>query len=430
MKKWTFLPAFVCSLAGFGCPLTTQASSPGAPSSPPGPYAATLAIVEKALIQADVPALARMYQAPNDPVSRVLAAMVLERIHFNLEKSSEDARVCERNLIDSKPEVAFFCAKFANGNLRLSQGSAKADAAELDIIHRFEGKVAPARLEQMRSYLASQAGTPQLELVMPSHSFSIPVHRSLAQANLPAVEVESGGKKTWLLVDTGSSALTLDEDSARKLGVAMVDRTGKVGGFLSHDIPVRYGTLARLGIGELTLLNVPVTVVPADHRLLGMDILRRLGAFRLTESSLVVGDSSDGDGACREPMLVSSDVWGNQLRVVTALSIDGQLRTALIDSGTSHYLAADQHALDELHSSPGRRLRVRDMGAHQHAARVSRATADIDISGQPFTVTFDVFKQASLPRHYLLGGGALRYMDFLFDFNNRHTCLLIHPDRH
>lgn len=429
MRKWILPMAFVCSLATVGWPVAADASRPGMSSSLAVPDAATMQIVEQALAQADVPTLARLYQTTNDPVSRVLAAMALERIHFNLEKSSDDARLCEHSLIDSKPEVAFFCAKFANGNLRLSQGSRKADAAELDIIRRFEGKLEPVRLEQIRSYVASQAGIPQLEVVMPSHSFSIPVHRSLAQGNLPAVEVESDGQKTWLLVDTGSSALTLDEDTARKLGVAMLDRSGKTGGLLSHDIPVRYGTLARLSIGELTLLNVPVTVAPGNHRLLGMDILRRLGAFRLTGSALVVGDSTDGDGVCREPMLISSDLWGNHLRVVTALSIDGQLRTALIDSGASHYLAADQHALDELHSSPGRRIRVRDMSARQHAARISRATADVDISGQPFTVTFDVFKEASLPWHYILGGGALRYMDFRFDFNTRHTCLLIRHDQ-
>lgn len=80
MKKWTFLSAVACGLAGLGCLPATHASGPGTPSSPSGSDAATLAIVEKALNQADVPALARMYQASNDPVSRVLAAMTLERI--------------------------------------------------------------------------------------------------------------------------------------------------------------------------------------------------------------------------------------------------------------------------------------------------------------------------------------------------------------
>lgn len=430
MKTWKLLAGFACSLAGLSSPLTAHPAAQGSSSSLVISDSAAMLTVENALAQADVPTLAHLYQTSADPVHRVLAAMALERIHFNLDKSSDDARLCERSLIDSKPEVAFFCAKVANGNLRLSQGESRANADELDIVRRFTGKLPKAQLEQVQSYVAVHAADPALQVVMPSHSFSIPVKRNLGQNNLPSVEVESHGRKSWLLIDTGSSVLTLDEDTARNLGVAMIDRTGKTSGFLSHGTPIRYGTLPKLNIGELTLLNVPVTVTSGRHRLIGMDILRRLGVFRLGESALAVGEDSSAAESCKEPMLVSSDVWGNELRVVAALSIDGSLRTTLLDSGTNYYLAADQHALDELHSSPGRRVKVRDISAHQHAARVSRATADVNISGQPFTVTFDVFKEASLPWHYILGSTALNYMDFYFNFKTRHTCLLLHHDLH
>ncbi len=430
MKTWMFLAAFAGSLAGICWPLNAHPARRGSPPSVTASDVAAMLKVEHALAEADVPALARMYQTSNDPAHRVLAAMALERIHFNLDKSSEDARLCERSLIDSQPEVAFFCAKLANGNLRLSRGASQANADELDMLRRFAGKLPQAQLDQMKSYVASHAEDPELQVVMPSHSFSIPVHRSLGQGKLPSVEAESRGRKTWLLIDTGSSALTLDEDTARELGVAMLGRTGKASGFLSRDIPIRYGTLARLDIGELTLLNVPVTITPGSHRLIGIDLLLRLGEFRLSETAITVGESADRDPACREPMLIASDPWGNGLRVVAAVSIDGHWRTTLLDSGSSSYLAADQYALDELHSNPGSRTNLRDMSAHQHAARVSRATADVDIAGQPFTVTFDVFKEASLPWHYILGSTALNYMDFYFNFRTRHSCLLLRPDRH
>jgi hypothetical protein len=41
-------------------------------------------------------------------------------------------------------------------------------------------------------------------------------------------------------------------------------------------------------------------------------------------------------------------------------------------------------------------------------------------------VTFAVFKDADLPWDYILGAGALDDMDFYFDFDHRHTCLLLH----
>ncbi|MEO6798808.1 MAG: retropepsin-like aspartic protease [Rhodanobacter sp.] len=424
------LTTFVCGVIATSLPLSAHPDGPENRASTLTGDAAVMLAVDRALAEADVPTLARMYQTSADPVSHVLAAMALERIHLNLDKSSEDARLCERGLIDSKPEVAFFCAKFANGNLRLSRGASQANADELDIVRRFAGKLPRVWLDQLKNFVAEHAAGPQLQVLMPSHSFNIPVVHSLAHGNLPIVEAETHGKKTWLLVDTGSSTLTLDEAAARDLGVAMLDRTGKTGGFLSRDVPVRYGTLDELRIGELTLLNVPVAVTAGNHRLIGIDILRQLGEFRLAEKSITVGESMEGSSACKEPMLVASNLWGTGLRVVSALSIDGQLRTTLLDSGSSQYLAADQHTLDELHSSPRSRMKISDIGEYQHAARVSRATADVDISGQPFSVTFEVFKDASLPWHYVLGSGALPYMDFYFNFHTRHTCLVLHHDLH
>ncbi|MHB1059254.1 MAG: retropepsin-like aspartic protease [Rhodanobacter sp.] len=383
--------------------------------------------VEQALARADVPVLARMYQTSTDPVTRVLAAMALERIHFNLGKSSEDARICERSLIDSKPDIAFFCARFANGNLRLSRGAKLADADELDIARRFAGKVPDTELDRLRSHVAAHAAIPGMQVIEPSVPFSIPVERSLANGKLPTVEVESHGRKARLIVDTGSSTLTLDQDTARELGVRMLNRPGKTSGLLSRDIPVSYGMLDELGIGAVTMRNVPVAVIPAPRRLIGIDILRQLGAFRLGEKAIAVGNI---DATCKEPMLVASDVWGNHLRMIAALPIDGQTRATLIDSGTSAWLSGDQNTLGQLHTHSAARMAIHDMGPRRHAARVSQATVDVDISGQPFTIGFEIFKDASLPWHYILGSGALPYMDFYFDFDNRHACLLLHDHPH
>jgi len=167
-----------------------------------------------------------------------------------------------------------------------------------------------------------------------------------------------------------------------------------------------------------------VTVTPSQRRLIGIDILRQLGTFRLGDKALTAG-KVDGD-TCNEPMLVASDLWGNQLHLVAALSIDGQLRTTLLDSGANSWLSGDRSTIDQLHTRHASRVTIRDMGPRQHAARVSEATADVEISGQPFTVTFKVYKDAGLPWHYILGSGALQFMDFHVDFDTRHTCLLLH----
>lgn len=427
MKKRMLLATFASALGMLASPLTARAA---AEKTSPGVDAMVLPTVERALSQADVPVLARMYQTSTDPVTRVLAAMALERIHFNLEKSSEDARICERSLVDSKPGIAFFCARFANGNLRLSGAVRQADADELDIARRFAGKVPEAELDHLRSHAAAHAGVPDMQVIKPSTPFSIPVERSLASGRVPRVEIESHGRKAWLIVDTGTSRLTLDQDMAHDLGVRMLNRSGKTSGLLSSDIPVSYGMLDEIRIGAVTMRNVPVAVLPGTKRLIGIDILRQLGVFRLSEKAITVGTIGAAGGSCKEPMLIASNVWGNGLHVVAALSIDGQQRTTLLDSGSGAWLSGDQSTFDQLHTRGAARMTIRDMGPHQHAARVSQATADIDISGQPFTISFEVFKDASLPWHYILGSSALQYMDFYFDFETRHTCLLLHDNLH
>ncbi|MBV8157389.1 MAG: hypothetical protein JO278_07015, partial [Dyella sp.] len=122
-------------------------------------------------------------------------------------------------------------------------------------------------------------------------------------------------------------------------------------------------------------------------------------------------------------------VWANSLRAVTNLSINGTPRTTLLDSGSAFYLNGNQAAMDEVKAIYNRRMRIRDVGA-THAARVSQATAEVIVSGQPIQMTFGVFRDADLPWSYILGSGSLGDMDFFFDFDRRHTCVLVHDNLH
>ena len=429
MRTWICLPMLVAGVAIAALPLSAMANDV-TKNGPAANASALLMTVDTAVTEGDVPKLVQMYGTSKDPVARVLAAMALERIHFNLEKSSEDARICERSLIDSQPRVAFFCARFANGNLRLLDGPKQADAAELDIAKRFADRIAQPEIESLKNYASSRKEMPQLNVETPSTGLLIPVERTLGTRMRPTIEIQSHGMKTRFVVSTGSSSITLDPYSAKELGVRMLDRSGMTNGFMSRNIPVSYGVLDELTIGDITVTNAPVAVVAGRKKLIGMDLLRHFGSFRLSEKSLEIYGDGQPRPTCKEPMLLASDVWGNHLRILAALPIDGSLRTTLIDSGSSAWLTGDQSALDQLHTRRSRRINLRDMGSKRHIARVSQATAAVDIAGRTFDVTFEVFKDASSPWHYALGSGALKYMDFYFDFSGRHTCLLLHDDLH
>jgi len=418
VKSW--LARGLLAVLGSGAAVAGTAPEP-APSAPADPRV----VVTQSLLLADVPTLAAIYRQSPDPVSRVLAAMALERIHFDLDKADEDARLCERELFASRPGIALFCARFANGNLRLAQGEGVAAAAELDIARRFAGRVPQAELDGMRRYVEERRARPPLRLQRPEAGFDIPLEHPVHD-NRGAIEVEANGGKARLTVDTGASFLAMDADTARRLGVRMLGRSGQANGFLSRGVPVEYGVLDRLGFAGVVVENAPVEVLPGHARLIGIDVLRHLGTFRLTRDRIHVYGKAEPRPACQEPMLVASDVWGNDIRVVAALPIEGTLRTTLLDSGSSFYLSGDQTALGQLHATYTHRIGLGDIGPRRHAARVNEATAEVVISGQPIRMTFGVFKDARMRWDYVLGSGALDDMDFYFDFGGRHTCMLLH----
>jgi clan AA aspartic protease (TIGR02281 family) len=383
--------------------------------------------VRQAVATADVPTLAGLYRHPPDAAARALAAMGLERIHYNLAQSSADAQLCERALFESRPGVAYFCAVFDNGNLRLEKGRAVADAAEAAIAERFAGRVPKSRLDRLRKYAQVHAGEAPVGIEMPDHDVTLPLQHAPGD-DRGALEVSANGAKARLVMDTGTGDIVLDPATARRLGVRMSGHGHYTNGMLSRDVAFETGTLDSLAIGPITLHHVPVSVGHSRSRLIGLDLLRMLGTFRIARNTLTVYRTPAHRPACEQPLLISSGPWGDSVRATVALSIQGKLQTALIDSGSAFYLSADGPAMQELTTIYAHRLRLHDIGPRTHAARVGQATARVVISGQPIEMTFGVFKDASLPWHYVLGSGALDDMDFYFDFQGRHSCQLLHAD--
>lgn len=319
----------------------------------------------------------------------------------------------------------FFCARFANGNLRLSGHEHAADLDELNIIRRFTGKVSPNALDGMRRYVVRQRKLPTLHVQRPSGTHVIALSK-YAHSNIGTITLTANGTSLRLKIDTGSSGITLDATWARKLGVRMINRSTTGRGPVSHNIHARHGVLDQVSLGGITVKNAPVIVIPGRHRLIGMDILRHLGAFRLGKHEFTVYGPNAKRPVCRQPMLVGSDVWGHKIHVVTALSVNGTLHTVLVDSGTSFYFSGSRAAMHELKSGRNGRLAIHDMGSGKHHTRVNRATAVITVAGQPIRIAMPIFKDVRLPWNYIIGSGALRDMDFYFDFDNHHVCMLVH----
>lgn len=385
--------------------------------------------MQKAVAAADVPALAELYRHPPDAAARVLAAMGLERIHYNLDQSSADAQLCERTLIDSHPRLAYFCAVFDNGNLRLRKGHAVADAAETAIARRFAGRMPAPRLDHLRDYARARAGEAAFSADLPGDDFTLPLEHAPGD-NRGALEVTANGKRARLVVDTGAGDLVLDAGTAKRLGVRMLDRGSHANGMLSRAVAFEAGVLDKLVVGPIVLHHVPVSVGPGRARLIGLDVLKALGTFRIARNAITVYRTPDRRPACDQPLLIASGPWGNSIRATVALPVNGDLHTVLIDSGSVFYLSGDEATARELATIYAHRRRLRDIGSRSHAARVGQTTARVVVSGQPIDMTFGVFEDAALSWSYVLGSGALGDMDFYFDFAGRHSCQLLHANLH
>ncbi|MDR3446762.1 MULTISPECIES: retropepsin-like aspartic protease [unclassified Dyella] len=435
MKSWALLGLAALATATMGTSQAATNATPAPATSTATPDPATLTAeqavraVNAAIAKADVPAMAAMYQQNPDPAAHVLAAMALERIHYNLDKATEDARLCEKELIATQPMVALYCARFASGNMRLAQGRKAADAEELDIVKRFAGRVPQNELDRMTSYAATQRDIPPFHLGKPEGDFTLPLLKAAYDQRGAVMLEAANGASVRMTLDTGAGPIIMDMDTAVKLGVRSLGTDGKTRGLLSKNVPVTHGILEQAHFGPITLENAPVEIVPNNRRLIGLDILRQLGAFRFTQRELQVYGKGGDRPTCNEPMLVSSDMWGNTVRPVVALSINGSLRTTLLDTGSAFYLSGNQAAMDEVQASAHKSMRIRDIGA-EHVARVKQASADVIVSGQPIQMTFGVFPDADLAWSYILGSGALGDMDFYIDFDQQHTCVLVHHNLH
>lgn len=409
-------------LSGLLCSTAASAGT-ALPAPPPG----TLRHITNALVRADVTSLARLYQKPPGPVTRMLAAMALERIHFHLGRASHDARVCERSLLDSQPRIALFCARLAVGDVALARGNRAAEQAEAAMLERFRGHLPASALAGMRRYVARHADLPAFRVDRPAHGMRIALRHVPGLGGL-ALMVRANGQATRVTVDTGASYMIVSPAEARRLGVRLLARRGRTGGIISHDVPVTEGVLDTLRIGSATAHAVPVEVIANRTRLIGIELLRRLGPFRLSRHALTVYGDDDALPACRQPLLVGSGIWGSAVRVVKALSIDGHLQSTLLDSGSAFYLVGDHASMAQLHAYRNQRIRLRDIGPLLHHARMDRARANVVLGGRPFELTFGVLRDTHLPWHFVLGNGAFEDMDFFIDFDHRHSCLLLHPD--
>jgi predicted aspartyl protease len=405
-------------------PSSSTASTPqaGAPSSAQR--------VETAMEKGDVLELYRLYNTPNDPVMHVLATMALERLNLNLDNATRDASQCEKALFDSQSDVAYYCALFQSGDVRLAGREKQADDMELAIARRYQGKISATTLTKLVDNATHRAQQPEFQVQRPDHTITLPLTRELGGTSF-YLSAQANGKSTLLALDTGASWLVLDERTARKWDVRYLDSNPTyIQGYFAKKVQVQEGWLDKLELGGITMRNVPVYVIPHAPKIIGIDLLRRLGALRFTRDELTIFAANDTKPSCNDPLLASSQYNGNFLRLLINITINGNVQPAMFDTGSSTYLSGNAAVLSQYKGGITGHLMMRDVSAQTQETRARLATETVVIGHQPIRMTFVVFEDDTLPWGYVLGDLVLQDMDFFFDFDNRHTCLLLHNHLH
>jgi predicted aspartyl protease len=401
-------------------PSSSAASTPQA--SRPNP----MQRVETAMEKGDVLGLYRLYNTPKDPVMHVLAAMALERLSLHLDNATRDASQCEKVLFDSQPDVAYYCALFQSGDVRLSGQEKRADNMELSIAQRYRGKISAAILTTLADNATHRVQLPEFQVQRPEHTIVLPLSTDFGSTSV-YLSAQANGKSMLLALDTGASWLVLDERAARKWNVHYLDHNPSyIQGYFAKKIRVQEGWLDTLELGGITMQNVPVYVIPHAPRIVGIDLLRRLGALRIGKDELTIYAANDTKPPCSDALLASSQYNGNFLRLLTNIAINGNVQPAMLDTGSSTYLSGNAAVLSQYKSGISGHLMMRDVSSQSQETRARLATETVVIGHQPIRMTFVVFEDDTLPWGYVLGNLVLQDMDFFFDFDNRRTCLLLH----
>jgi len=383
----------------------------------------------KAMQQGDASTLTTLYQSTSEPVVHVWAVMALERVHFNLDAATADAKVCEQNLFETRPRIALLCGQFESGNLRLAGRIKQADDKETELITRYQGHGLEKALAGMQDYLHRMDGIPVLVVEQPAATTTLALKQASAS---PVFTAKANGHNVDLMLDTGASDLVLGQEQAHNFGVKLLNRSMRVDGILSKDVPAQRGLLDTLQFGDITLRNVPVIVVPQSIALLGANLVAPLGALRVSRSSLTISGTTQplSHSTCDAPMLIASDLWGQTLTVVPQLLINGASRDVMLDTGAARYLIGSKQALSEVTTLHRGKSAVDDIGDTYAFASVKNAKVNLTIAGQPIDMYFDIYSNSDARWAITLGAGALRDMDFVFDFRNQHMCFDLHPDLH
>jgi predicted aspartyl protease len=180
-------------------------------------------------------------------------------------------------------------------------------------------------------------------------------HQSIAartdRVGLPRIDVIVNGQAQEVVFDTGASLSVLSAETARRLGVTVIDGAARVGNGVQGTVAVRLGVADRLEIAGAVLRNVPFLIIddsqltfplPGGYdikAIIGLPVMRALGRVRMEPAAGRFTVLPPEEAQPAQSNLVAG---GGQLFV--AVAVDGREVPFHLDSGANRSSLSDLYA--------------------------------------------------------------------------------------
>lgn len=413
-----------------GQPAFAQATA--APTRGAAVDGAALDALFEAAGRGDVGPVTRALAAPGSPEVRALleARLALARLTPGL---AADPRL--RVLSESgdpairRAALAMVTqAAFADGDYAEAARAGRALEAALTSAGRAAEAAAAGRTASLAALLIGHPGQ-ALEGAVAAATIPARIDR----VGLPRIDIAVNGVAQDAVFDTGANLSVLSAETARRMGVTVMESETRVGNGVDGTVPVKIGIAARVEIAGTVLTNVPFLVIddanltfplPGGYdirAIVGLPAMRALGRFRMesADGRLVVQPPADPVVAGR-PANLHAD--GTDLFV--DVTMGGRAMALHLDTGANQtslsalYAEANPEAVAALQTGEAR---LASAGGATQRQVATWANAPVGLAGRTLVlpqVPVSLPVAGERPRVYgTLGSNALRgFESYTIDF--------------
>ncbi len=272
-------------------------------------------------------------------------------------------------------------AAFASGDYAAAARHGRALVGAMAADADPELKVGIEQTAQLASIMADQPA-PRVEGAVATGGIPASVDR----VGLPRISVAVNGQAQEAVFDTGAALSVLSAETARRLGVRVLEADARVGNGVQGSVAVRVGIADRLEIAGTTLRDVPFLIIddaqltfplPGGYdikAIVGLPVMRALGRVRMAPDRFSVLPAEAAPAGA--PNLSSS---GNDLYL--DVLVDGQLVPLFLDTGANQTSLSARYAAANAERIAGLRTgRVQAASAGGTASRQIATWTDAPLS--------------------------------------------------